>query len=225
MVVVAWEKKLKEERIKWMLFVIFANGIEIWLTTYYRSKRYQSCNLGTILLAYPRYILCLYGRSSLSFDLLSTTTVSCAADEAFLELEGILTYILLTFFGWRMCWCVDVCVRVCTGQCDRSCSHWVLWQWTTRESVSLLTDITYPQVPFAFCHHELYLWASWIVYLACCKFTLCTCGLGYWQVHNFVSLGGPHAGTASVPGCAVRLILGFTEAPRKNYYFLCLFLL
>jgi hypothetical protein len=58
-ILVAWEKKLKEERIKWMLFVIFANGIEIWLTTYYRSKRYQSCNLGTILLAYPRYILCL----------------------------------------------------------------------------------------------------------------------------------------------------------------------
>lgn len=139
------------------------------------------------------------------------------------------TYIyLLTFFGWRMCWCVDVCVLyvcLCTGQCDRSCSHWVLWQWTTCEFVSLLTDITYPQVPFASCHHELYLWTSWIVYLACCKFTLCACGLGYWQVHNFVSLGGPHAGTASVPGCAVRLILGFTEAPQKNYYFLCLFLL
>jgi hypothetical protein len=114
MVVVAWEKKLKEERIKWMLFVIFANGIEIWLTTYYRSKRYQSCNLGTILLAYPRYILCLYGRSSLSFNLLSTTTVSCAADEAFLELEGILTYI-----HKYICWhfldggCVDVLMCVC----------------------------------------------------------------------------------------------------------------
>lgn len=58
-IVVAWEKKLKEERIKWMLFMILGNGIEISLTTYYRSKRYQSCNLGTILLAYPRYILCL----------------------------------------------------------------------------------------------------------------------------------------------------------------------